>query len=416
MLERIYRRHYLTVYRLALAKCGGRQENANDIFGDVFLQLAKYLKNQLEELGLQDVSMSDRCYVYGTIPATCDAACPTIGFLAHMDTSSAYPDDPTNPQIITNYDGGDIKLGDTEFVLSPSMFPFMKDYVGQDLITADGHTLLGADDKAGIAEIMCMAEYFINHPEIPHGTIKVAFTPDEEIGHGVDNFDVEGWGADFAYTVDGGAWGSMEYETFNAASLKVLVNGQSIHPGSAKGKMKNSMQIAMEYEQMLPSFDKPENTEMYEGFFHLSNMHGNVENTVLNYIIRDHDMAIFESRKVLAAKVGEFLNAKYGEGTVEVIINDSYYNMAEMIRPHMYLLDIAAEAFKELGIDTPVISPVRGGTDGSRLSYKNLPCPNLCTGGHNFHGKYEFICIQSMEKTVELLINIAQRFKDVKKN
>ncbi|MBQ7797413.1 MAG: peptidase T [Lachnospiraceae bacterium] len=383
---------------------------------DKQFELAKYLKNQLEELGLQDVSMSDRCYVYGTIPANVDVDCPVVGFLAHMDTSSDYPDDPTRPQIIKNYDGGDIKLGDTEYVLSPEMFPFMKNYIGQDLITADGHTLLGADDKAGIAEIICMAEYIINHPEIPHGTIKVAFTPDEEIGHGVDNFDVEGWGADVAYTVDGGAWGSMEYETFNAASLKVIIHGQNIHPGSAKGKMVNSILIGMEYESMLPSFDKPQNTEGYEGFFHLNNMSGNVEHTVLNYIVRDHDMDIFNERKALAVKVGEFLNAKYGEGTVEVIVNDSYYNMAEKIRPHMYLLDVAAEAFKELGIDAPVISPVRGGTDGSRLSYQGLPCPNLCTGGHNYHGKYEFVCIQSMEKIVELLIKIALKFKDVKKN
>ena len=384
---------------------------------DKQFELAKYLKNQLEELGLQDVSMSDRCYVYGTIPATVEADCPTVGFLAHMDTSSDYPDDPTHPQIITNYDGGDILLGkESGVVLSPSMFPFMKNYIGQDLITADGNTLLGADDKAGIAEIICMAEYLINHPEIPHGTIKVAFTPDEEIGHGVDNFDVEGWGADVAYTVDGGAWGSMEYETFNAASLKVIVHGQNIHPGSAKGKMKNSVQIAMEFESMLPAFDKPQYTEMYEGFFHLNNMEGNVEKTTLNYIIRDHDMAIFENRKALVNQIAAFLNAKHGEGTVEIIMNDSYYNMAEKIRPYMYLLDIAAEAFKELGIDTPEIAPVRGGTDGARLSYKGLPCPNLCTGGHNYHGKYEFICIQSMEKTVELLIKIAQKFKDVKKN
>ncbi len=383
---------------------------------DKQFELAKYLKNQLEEIGVQDVSMSDRCYVYGTIPATVEADCPTVGFLAHMDTSPDYPDDPTNPQIITNYDGGDIKLGDTEFVLSPSMFPFMKNYIGQDLITADGHTLLGADDKAGIAEIMCMAEYLINHPEIPHGTIKVAFTPDEEIGHGVDNFDVAGFGADFAYTVDGGAWGSMEYETFNAASLRVIVHGQNIHPGSAKGKMKNSVQIAMEFESMLPAFDKPQYTEMYEGFFHLNNMEGNVEKTTMNYIIRDHSMEIFENRKALVKQIAAFLNAKYGEGTVEIIMNDSYYNMAEKILPHMFLLDIAAEAFKDLGINAPEISPVRGGTDGARLSYRGLPCPNLCTGGHNYHGKYEFICIQSMEKTVELLINIAQRFKDVKKN
>lgn len=384
---------------------------------DKQFELAKYLKAQMEELGIQDVSMSDRCYVYGTIPATCDADCPTVGFLAHMDTSFDYPDNPTRPQIIKNYDGGDILLNkETGVVMSPTMFPFLKNYIGQDLITTDGNTLLGADDKAGIAEIMCMAEYLLAHPEIPHGTIKVAFTPDEEIGHGVDFFDVPGWGADVAYTVDGGAWGSMEYETFNAAGLKVIIHGQNIHPGSAKGKMVNSVLIGMEYEAMLPAFDKPQFTEGYEGFFHLNNMSGCVEETVLNYIVRDHDMAKFEERKALAQKVGDFLNEKYGAGTVEVIINDSYYNMAEKIRPHMYLLDIAAEAFKELGVDAPVISPVRGGTDGSRLSYMGLPSPNLCTGGHNFHGKYEFVCIQSMEKIVELLIKIATKFKDVKKN
>lgn len=384
---------------------------------DKQFELAKYLKNQLEELGLKDVSLSDRCYVYGTIPATCDADCPTVGFLAHMDTSSAYPDDPTNPQIIRNYDGGDILLNaETGVTLSPSMFPFMKNYVGQDLITTDGNTLLGADDKAGIAEIICMAEYLMSHPEIPHGTIKVAFTPDEEIGHGVDFFDVKGWGADVAYTMDGGAWGSMEYETFNAASLKVKVHGQSIHPGSAKGKMVNALLIGMEFESMLPAFEKPQYTEGYEGFIHLDNMNGSVEEAVLDYIIRDHDMAKFEAKKALAQKVGDFLNEKYGAGTVEVIIHDSYYNMAEKIRPNMYLLDVAAEAFKELGVDTPEIEPVRGGTDGCRLSYMGLPCPNLCTGGHNYHGKYEFICIQSMEKSVELIIKIAQKFKDVKKN
>ena len=384
---------------------------------DKQFELAKYLKNQMEEMGVQNVSMSDRCYVYGTIPATCDADCPTVGFLAHMDTSCDYPDDPTRPQIVKNYDGGDILLNkETGVVMSPSMFPFLKNYIGQDLITTDGNTLLGADDKAGIAEIMCMAEYLLAHPEIPHGTIKIAFTPDEEIGHGVDFFDVPGWGADVAYTVDGGAWGSMEYETFNAAGLKVIIHGQNIHPGSAKGKMVNSVLIGMEYESMLPTFDKPQFTEGYEGFFHLNNMSGCVEETVLNYIVRDHDMAKFEERKALAKKVGDFLNEKYGAGTVEVIINDSYYNMAEKIRPHMFLLDIAAEAFKELGVEAPVISPVRGGTDGSRLSYMGLPSPNLCTGGHNFHGKYEFVCIQSMEKIVELLIKIATKFKDVKKN
>ena len=299
--------------------------------------------------------------------------------------------------------------------MTTKMFPFLKNYVGQDLITTDGTTLLGADDKAGIAEIMTMAETLLTHPEIPHGTIKIAFTPDEEVGHGVDFFDVPGWGADVAYTVDGGAWGEMEYETFNAASMKVTIHGSNIHPGSAKNKMKNSILIGLEFQSMLPENEKPQYTEKYEGFFHLNNIGGNVENTTLHYIVRDHDMTRFEERKALGKKIGAFLNAKYGEGTVEVEIADTYYNMAEKIRPHMYLMDVAAEAFKELGIETPAINPVRGGTDGSRLSYMGLPCPNLCTGGHNYHGKYEFICIQSMEKTVELLLKIAEKFTKVEK-
>ena len=333
-----------------------------------------------------------------------------------MDTSPDCPDENVRPQLIKNYDGKDIVLNKPLGVkMTTEMFPFLKNYVGQDLITTDGTTLLGADDKAGIAEIMTMAETLLTHPEIPHGTIKVAFTPDEEVGHGVDFFDVPGWGADVAYTVDGGAWGEMEYETFNAASMKVMIHGSNIHPGSAKNKMKNSILIGMEFQSMLPENEKPQYTEKYEGFFHLNNIGGNVENTTLHYIVRDHDMARFEERKALGNKIGEFLNAKYGEGTVEVEIADTYYNMAEKIRPHMYLMDVAAEAFKELGIETPAINPVRGGTDGSRLSYMGLPCPNLCTGGHNYHGKYEFICIQSMEKTVELLLKIAEKFTKVEK-
>ena len=378
--------------------------------------LAKLLVEELKELGLQDVSMSEHGYVYGTIPANVEADCPVVGFLAHMDTSPDFSDENTRPQLIKNYDGGDIILNKAlDIHMSPEPFPYLKDYVGMDLITTDGTSLLGADDKAGIAEIITMAEILLTHPEIPHGTVKVAFTPDEEVGHGVDFFDVPGWGADVAYTVDGGAWGTMEYETFNAAYMKVTVHGQNIHPGSAKDKMKNSLLIGMEFQSLLPEAEKPQYTQMYEGFFHLNGMSGNVEETELRYIVRDHDREKFEARKALAHTAGEFLNKKYGEGTVVVETTDNYYNMAEMIRPHMYLMDVAAEAFKELGVDSPVILPVRGGTDGSRLSYMGLPCPNLCTGGHNYHGKYEFICIQSMEKTVELLVKIAQKFKDVKK-
>lgn len=378
--------------------------------------LAKLLTEQLKNLGLKDVSMSENCYVYGTIPATDPADCPVVGFLAHMDTSPDFSDENTRPQLVKNYDGGDILLNKALNIhLSPEVFPFMKNYVGQDLITTDGTSLLGADDKAGIAEIIAMAEYLMAHPEIPHGTIKVAFTPDEEVGHGVDFFDVPGWGADVAYTVDGGAWGEMEYETFNAASMIVTIHGQNIHPGSAKNKMKNAILIGMEFQSMLPEAEKPQYTEGYEGFFHLNGISGSVETAELRYIVRDHDMKKFEARKAMGEKVAAFLNEKYGAGTVEVALSDTYYNMAEKIRPHMYLMDIAAEAFKELGVDSPVVRPVRGGTDGSRLSYMGLPCPNLCTGGHNAHGKYEFICVQSMEKTVELLITIAKKFKDVKK-
>ena len=378
--------------------------------------LAKLLVEELKELGLKDVSMSEHGYVYGTIPANVEADCPVVGFLAHMDTSPDFSDENTRPQLIKNYDGGNIILNKAlDIHMSPEVFPDLKNYVGMDLITTDGTSLLGADDKAGIAEIITMAEILMTHPEIPHGTVKVAFTPDEEVGHGVDFFDVPGWGADVAYTVDGGAWGSMEYETFNAAYMKVTIHGQNIHPGSAKDKMKNSLLIGMEFQSMLPEAEKPQYTQMYEGFFHLNGMSGNVEETELRYIVRDHDREKFEARKALGHTVGEFLNKKYGEGTVFVETTDNYYNMAEKIRPHMYLMNVAAEAFKELGVDTPVIRPVRGGTDGSRLSYMGLPCPNLCTGGHNAHGKYEFVCVQSMEKSVELLVKIAQKFKDVKK-
>lgn len=379
-------------------------------------ELAKLLTEQLKNMGASDVSMSEHGYVYATIPATVETDGPVVGFLAHMDTSPDISGANVRPQLIKAYDGKDIVLNkNLGIYMSAEDFPYLNNYVGKDLITTDGTTLLGADDKAGIAEIMTMAEILLSNPEIPHGTIKVAFTPDEEVGHGVDFFDVPGWGADVGYTVDGGAWGEMEYETFNAAYMKVTVHGRNIHPGSAKDKMKNSMLIGMEFQSMLPEAEKPQYTQMYEGFFHLNNMSGSVEETTLRYIVRDHDMAAFENRKALGRKIGAFLNEKYGEGTVDVEIEDNYYNMAEKIRPHMYLMDIAAEAFKELGVENPIVKPVRGGTDGSRLSYMGLPCPNLCTGGHNFHGKYEFICIQSMENVVELLLKIAQKFKDVKK-
>ena len=381
------------------------------------LKLAEALVDEMKAIGIEDAYVDEFGIVYGTIPATTKKDVKSIGFIAHMDTSPDFSDKDTHPQLIKSYDGKTIILNKAlGITMSPELFPDLKKYVGMDLITTDGTTLLGADDKAGIAEIMTMAETLLSHPEIPHGTIKIAFTPDEEVGHGVDFFDVEGWGADVAYTVDGGAWGEMEYETFNAASMKIKIQGQNIHPGSAKGKMKNALLVGMEFESMLPVAEKPQYTEGYEGYFHLNNMSGNVEKALLDYLIRDHSMEIFEQRKAYAKKVGDFLNEKYGEGTVTVEISDMYYNMAEKIKPHMYLMDVAAEAFKELGVDAPVVRPVRGGTDGSRLSYMGVPCPNLCAGGHNAHGKYEFICIQSMENIVQLLIKIAEKFKDVKKN
>ena len=377
--------------------------------------LARMLVKELQDLGLADAHVDEHCYVYATLPATPGhEAAKGLGFIAHMDTSPDAPGENVKPQIHENYDGGDVVLPGTGAVLSTRQFPFLAKLKGQTLITTDGTTLLGADDKAGVAEIMTMLE-ILQKENRPHGKICVGFTPDEEVGQGADLFDVEHFGAAYAYTVDGDEAGEISYENFNAAAAFVTVHGFSVHPGSAKNKMKNSILIGLEFQSMLPENEKPQYTEKYEGFFHLNHIGGNVENTTLHYIVRDHDMTRFEERKALGNKIGEFLNAKYGEGTVEVEIADTYYNMAEKIRPHMYLMDVAAEAFKELGIETPVINPVRGGTDGSRLSYMGLPCPNLCTGGHNYHGKYEFICIQSMEKTVELLLKIAEKFTKVEK-
>ena len=370
--------------------------------------LGAMLAQELKDMGASDVRMDDHAYVYAAIPATTDKKIPVLGLIAHMDTACACSGKDVKPRFVKNCDGMDPKTG---LSMGPDQYPELKNYVGQDLITTDGSTLLGADDKAGVAEIMAMAQYLINHPEIPHGTIKIGFTPDEEVGRGADLFDVEGFGADVAYTVDGGALGELEYETFNAASAKVTVHGFSIHPGSAKGKMKNSILMAMEFQRMLPGFDTPAYTQGYEGFFHLTNITGEVEETVMDYIIRDHDMKKFEQKKEYIRKVAEFLNLKYGEGTIELVMKDSYYNMKEKLKDHMYLIDIAQEAMDELWI-APIIEPVRGGTDGARLSYMGLPCPNLCTGGHNFHGKFEYIPVQSMEKVTELLVEIVKKFEE----
>ena len=378
--------------------------------------LGRMLAEELREMGVSEVREDENGYVYGMIPSNLEegAAAPALGFISHMDTAPAFSGENVKPWIIENYDGEDICLNkEASIWLSVKEFPEMKRYKGQTLITTDGTTLLGADDKAGVAEIMTMASWFLAHPEEKHGKICIAFTPDEEVGRGADRFDVAGFGADVAYTVDGGAIGELEYENFNAASGRVRLHGASIHPGSAKGKMKNALLMGMEFQSLLPVFENPMYTEGYEGFFHLDRMEGNVEEAELEYIIRDHDRVKFERKKELFKAAGAFMNQKYGEGAAEVYVKDSYFNMKEKIEPYMYLIDEAKAAMEELDI-APVIVPIRGGTDGARLSYMGLPCPNICTGGHNFHGKYEYICAESMETITELLIRIAKRFVKAK--
>mgnify|MGYP000851420494 FL=1 len=374
--------------------------------------LGHMLAEELKELGVSDVREDENGYVYGVIPSNLEEGhqAPALGFISHMDTAPAFSGTNVKPQIIENYDGEDICLNkDASIWLSANDFPEMKNYKGKTLITTDGTTLLGADDKAGVAEIMTMAAWFLSHPEEKHGRICIAFTPDEEVGRGADFFDVEGFGAEAAYTVDGGALGELEYENFNAASGHVTIQGKGIHPGSAKGKMKNALLIAMEFQALLPAFENPMYTEGYEGFYHLDHMEGDVEGAQMAYIIRDHDREKFEQKKAFFEKAAEFLNAKYGAGTVTAVVKDSYYNMKEKIEPHMELIHIAENAMRKNGV-TPVISPVRGGTDGARLSYMGLPCPNLCTGGHNYHGKYEYVCVESMEQTVNILTEIVKSF------
>ena len=374
--------------------------------------LAEVLKRELEEMGASDVRMSENGYVYAVIPATTDKPVKALGFISHMDTAPAMSGTDVRPRIVENYGGGDIVLNeDKQIVMRVKDFPGMADCVGKDLIVTDGTTLLGADDKAGVAEIMEMAEFFLSHPEIPHGKICIGFTPDEEVGRGADFFDVEGFGADVAYTVDGGPIGELEYENFNAASGKVEINGRGVHPGSAKGSMINALLVGMEFQSLLPVFENPMYTEGYEGFFHLDQFRGDVESAHMEYIIRDHDREKFEKKKELFEAAAAYLNRKYGEGTVVVKLKDSYYNMKEKIEPeNLYLIDIASEAMKALGI-APQVTPIRGGTDGARLSYMGLPCPNLCTGGYNFHGKYEFIPVQSIDTMVEILKDIVIRFE-----
>ncbi len=369
--------------------------------------LAKMLTEELKAIGAQNVRMSDHCYVYAEIPGNVQGA-PKLGFISHMDTSDAVSGKDVKPQIIKNYDGGEVVLNKKLGIkMDPSEYPDLLTRIGEDLVVTDGTTLLGADDKAGVAEIMTMAEYFINHPELPHGDIRIGFTPDEEVGRGVDFFDVEGFDADIAYTVDGGPVGEIEYENFNAAAMKVTVTGKSVHPGSAKNVMKNAATLAMKFNALLPEEQTPEHTEGYEGFFHLTAMEGDCEKAVLRYILRDHDDGKLEEKKQLALSAAEFLNAAYGADTFLVEITDSYSNMKKMIEPHMELIDNAVKAMKNLDIESKICA-IRGGTDGARLSFMGLPCPNLCTGGANFHGRYEYITVQSMEKCKDILIEIAR--------
>ena len=372
--------------------------------------LGRLLAKELQEMGASDVKFDEQFgYVYATIPSTLKEgkAAPVLGFISHMDTAMAVSGKDVKPRIVENYPGGDIVLNEAlSVVLREEENPELAGYVGKSLIVTDGTTLLGADDKAGVAEIMTMVEYLLAHPEIEHGTIRIGFTPDEEVGGGVDHFDVEGFGADYAYTVDGGELGELEYENFNAADVVLRVNGYSVHPGSAKGKMKNAILLAQEFQAMLPVHEAPEATEGYEGFYHPGTIQGNVEHVDVDYIIRDHDREKFEEKKAFFLKTAEFLNGKYGADTFVVEMEDSYYNMKEKIMPeNAHLINNAAKAM-EMADVKPLISPIRGGTDGARLSFMGLPCPNLCTGGLNFHGKYEYICIESMEKVVQILLNI----------
>ena len=367
--------------------------------------LGRALVEEMLAMGIADVYMDENGYIYGTIPG--DSAMPTIGLIAHMDTAMDYPGENVKARIV-HYTGEGVALDEKgKNRLMESDFPALKDSLGKHLIVTDGTTLLGADDKAGIAEILTAAEILLVSGT-PHATVKIAFTPDEEIGRGADRFDVAAFGADFAYTVDGGTLGEIEFENFNAAGAVVEVNGRNIHPGSAKNKMINSQLIAMEFQGMLPAAQRPEYTEGYEGFFHLIAMEGSVEKSTLRYIIRDHDMEKFENKKELLEIIGNFLDEKYGNGTVSVTVSDSYYNMRSQIEPCMHIVDRAVAAMNKIGI-APKIVPIRGGTDGAKLSFMGLPCPNLCTGGQNFHGKFEYIPVEDMEKVVQLLVAIVQQ-------
>ena len=371
--------------------------------------LLNVLKDELATIGLTDITLDENGYLFATLESNTDNNVPTIGFLAHVDTTTDYTGTNVQPQRIDNYDGEAITLKNG-LVMSPDYFPNLKNYVGQTLITTDGNTLLGADDKAGIAEIMTAMEFLVNNPEIKHGKIRVAFTPDEEIGRGPHKFDVEKFGADYAYTMDGGPLGELQYESFNAAGVKVTTRGTNIHPGSAKDKMVNSITMAIAFQNEMPKDAVPEKTDGYEGFIHLMHMDGGIEETTMSYIIRDHDRAKFEEKKAFMTKIGQNMQAQYGEDAITVTIEDQYYNMGEKIEPVMEIVDIVKEAFKKFAI-TPIVEPIRGGTDGSQLSYMGLPTPNIFAGGENMHGKYEFVSGETMEKATEVIIEIVQLFE-----
>lgn len=373
--------------------------------------LAKVLFEEMKAMGLHSVTLDENGYLMAELPGNTKNA-PAIGLIAHMDTSPDFSAEGVNPQIVKNYNGGDLILNaDQGVVMSPADFPELLKYKGQDLITTDGTTLLGADDKAGIAEILTAVEYLMAHPEIPRGDLKVAFTPDEEVGRGADHFDVEKFAADFAYTLDGGEIGELEYENFNAASATVKFNGRNIHPGNAKNKMVNALLLAMAFNALLPAAERPEHTEGYEGFFHLNEMKGDVERAELHYIIRDHDMAKFEARKALMTDAAAYMNQRHGSGTVELSLTDSYFNMKEKIVPVMEIVDEVKDAMEAVGVK-PLIKAIRGGTDGSRLSYMGLPTPNIFTGGHNYHGRFEYIPMASMDKAVEVIVETVRRFAE----
>jgi len=371
--------------------------------------LANVLVAELKQIGLNDAEVDNYGYVTATLPSNTDKTVPVIGFLAHMDTSPDMSGENVKPQIIENYDGKNIPINkDLDVCLSVKAFPELKNYIGQTIITASGKTLLGADDKAGIAEIMAALEYLVKNPECKHGTIKIAFTPDEEVGRGVDYFDVKKFGADYAYTMDGGPIGELEYENFNAAGATIKIQGRNIHPGYAKGKMINAILVATEMNEMLPINQRPELTDGYEGFFHIVKFNGTVENAEIQYIIRDHDKAKFEHKKLMIQDIVNLTNKKYNSEVAILELKDQYYNMREKIEPVFHIVEQAKQAMIEVGVK-PLIKPIRGGTDGARLSYMGLPCPNIFTGGHNFHGKYEFIPLESMEKAVQVILKIIEK-------